>query len=209
MTLGLAAVSQDVTASVMRAIQCLALAGLEIAEPAVDLRATDACFRTLRAYQFAVLRRDALTLHRDKLKPEVIWNIEEGLKLTALALGEAEAARAVLRTAFLELLDAHEFLIAPTAPVAPFPVTDRYVTSIDGAEQETYLDWLALGYAITVMGCPAISIPCGFTAHGLPVGLQIIGKPYDEHKLLRMARWCEDVLQVKMDRPITPRKTAA
>jgi amidase len=129
----------------------------------------------------------------------VVWNIEAGLELSALELAEAEAKRANLRGAFLELLDAHDFLIAPTAPVGPFPVTERYVTHIDGVEQKTYLDWLALGYAITVMGCPAISIPCGGHA-----ALQIVAKPYHEHALLSFAAWCEEVLESRLTQPIDP-----
>ena len=111
--------------------------------------------------------------------------------------------RAVLRRAFLSFLDTQGFLIAPTAPVTPFPVTERFVKEIDGVEQATYLDWLALGYAITVTGCPAISIPCG-----PGVGLQIVGKPYQEEALLSFAAWVEEVLQSRLSVPITPRRPA-
>jgi amidase len=198
--LGFAAVSKDVAGVVRDAVERLAKAGLAVDEPALDLRETDSCFRTLRACQFASLRRDALMAHRDKLKPEVAWNIEEGLKLSVLNIAEAEAQRAELRLRFLAFLDTHGFLIAPTAPVTPFPVTERYVTEIDGVAQATYIDWLALGYAITVTGCPAISIPCG-----PGIGLQIVGKPYEEAALLSFAAWVEEVLQSRLARPIDPR----
>ena len=72
----------------------------------------------------------------------------------------------------------------------------------------TYIDWLVLGYAITVTGCPAISIPCGFTADGLPVGLQLVGTPYGEAELLRAAAWCEAVLGAASREPIDPRTPA-
>jgi amidase len=84
--------------------------------------------------------------------------------------------------------------------VLPFPVTERYVSEIDGVAQSTYLDWLALGYAITVTGCPAISVPC---APG--VGLQIVGPPHAEDKLLSFAAWVEDVLGSGLSTPIDPR----
>ena len=82
-------------------------------------------------------------------------------------------------------------------------MTERFVKEIDGVEQATYLDWLALGYAITVTGCPAISIPCG-----PGVGLQIVGKPYQEEALLSFAAWVEEVLQSRLSVPITPRRPA-
>lgn len=200
MDLGFAAVSRKVQHALRAALDRLATAGLSIAEDPVDLSATDTCFRTLRAFQFAAMRRDALIQHRDKLKPEVVWNIEEGLKLSALPLADAEASRATIRAGFLAYLDRHSFLITPTAPVLPFPVTERYVSEIDGVAQATYLDWLALGYAITVTGCPAISVPC---APG--VGLQIVGPPHAEDKLLSFAAWVEEVLRAGLSTPIDPR----
>lgn len=199
MDLGFAAVARDVAAQVRAAMDRLARAGLAVDEPGLDLRESDPCFRTLRACQFASLRRDALQRDRAKLKPEVVWNIEEGLKLSVLAVAEAEAQRARLRTGFLDFLDTHDFLIAPTAPVTPFPVEERFVKEIDGVEQPTYLDWLALGYGITVTGCPAISIPCG-----PGIGIQIVGKPYQEGALLSAAAWVEEVLQSRLDMPVTP-----
>ena len=205
MDLGFAAISQVVVRAVRKAMNRLSDAGLAFEQPVLDLRDADSCFRTLRAFQFAALRRDALRHHRDKLKPEVVWNIEEGLKLDALQIALAEVERARLRETLLTLLDVHGFLIAPTAPVEPFPVTERYVSGIDGVEQKTYLDWLALGYAITVCGCPAISIPCGVTENGLPVAIQIVSRPYRERELLQFAGWCEDVLNAKLSIPIDPR----
>jgi amidase len=198
--LGFATVSKAVAEQVRAAITRLSKAGLDIAEPVIDLRESDPCFRVLRAGQFAAMRRDAFVHHRHKLKPEVAWNIEEGLKLSLLQLAEAEAQRARLRSDMLAILDRHGFIIAPTAPVTPFPVEERYVKVIDGFEQSTYLDWLALGYAITVTGCPAISIPCG-----PGIGLQIVGKPYEEESLLSFASWVEEVLGSRLVQPISPR----
>ena len=103
--------------------------------------------------------------------------------------------------AFLQL---HGFLVTPTAPVAPNPAEERYVGEIEGTVMETYLDWLVLGYAITITGCPAISIPCGFTKDGLPVGLQIVGPPHSEPKLLQVAAWFEQVLGCALSEPIDP-----
>jgi amidase len=208
MTLGLAAVDEPVRTTVLEAVGRLASAGLEIEEAHPDLAAGDRAFRTLRAFQFAALRREALERHRDRLKPEVVWNIEEGLKLTAADLAGAEAGRASVRLAMLDFLDTHGVLITPTAPVEPFPVEQRFVGEVDGQKLATYLDWLALGYAVTICGCPAISIPCGRSAGGLPVGLQLVGKPHGEAELLSAAAWCEAVLGQSLARPIDPAEGA-
>lgn len=204
LTLGLAAVAPTVADVVDAALTRLKTAGLVVSEGHPQLADSDMAFRSLRAFQFAVLRRDALASHRDKLKPEVIWNIEEGLKLTAVDLADAECRRGAVRREMLAFLDQHHILITPTAPVEPFPVEQRFVEQINDEKLGTYLDWLVLGYAISVCGCPAISIPCGLSPSGLPVGLQIIGKPYKEAELLRTAAWCESVLGQSLQRPITP-----
>jgi amidase len=209
MDFGFAQVSEAVADCVTLAAEKLRAAGLDLKEARLDLSAADPCFRTLRAFQFAAMRSDALRDHRDRLKPEVVWNIEEGLKLTAGAIAAAEAERQSLRAAVLGKFDSCDVIIAPAAPVLPFPVGERYVTRIDGVEQKSYLDWLALGYAVTVTGCPAIAIPCGQSRDGLPCAIQIIARPYREDQLLAAARWCEKVLGCRLDRPIDPREPSA
>jgi amidase len=204
MTLGLATVDRVVQAVTRGALNRLSSAGLEVEEAHPDLTASDRAFRTLRAFQFAAQHRDTLGKYRDLLKPEIVWNMDEGLKLTAVNLAEAEADRARLRLAMIDFLDTHGILITPTAPVEPFPVEQRYVAEIAGRKLETYIDWLVLGYAVTICGCPAISIPCGRTPGGLPVGLQLVGKPYGEAELLSTAAWCEAVLGESLQRPIDP-----
>ncbi len=93
----------------------------------------------------------------------------------------------------IDFLTKYDFLITPTAPVAPPPYQERYVKSIEGIETQSYIDWLALGYTVSVTGCPAVSIPCGFTSDGLPVGIQIIALPHNEMALLSFAAWIEQV----------------
>jgi amidase len=205
---GVARISGEVRAVVEAAIARLAAAGLDVIDEAPDVRRSRDAFLPLRAFQFAALYRDALTHHRDKLKPEVLWNIEEGLKLTAADLAGAELARGEVRDAMVELVARHGVLITPTAPVEPYPVERCYVDEIDGEKLATYIDWLVPGYAITITGCPAMSIPCGYTERGLPVGLQLVGSPYGEADLLRIAAWCEAVLGVSLRAPIDPRAPA-
>lgn len=202
--LGVAVVSKQVRNIVVSAVERLEAAGSSVETETPDLSACHDAFRPLRAFQFSAARHHLLASARDQLKPEVVWNIEQGMKLTATDLAAAEQERATLRHEMHHFLDRHQFLITPTAPVAPHPVEDRYVSNIEGVDLETYLDWLVLGYAITVTGCPAISIPCGFTDDGLPIGLQIVAPPHREHELLQTAAWCEQVLGVGLSHPIDP-----
>ena len=99
----------------------------------------------------------------------------------------------------------HDLLICPTASIAPFPVELRYVEEIDGKACETYIDWFAITFALTMTSCPIISLPCGFTSEGLPVGLQLVGRPRGEAKLLAMAKWIEDLFGIAGKLPIDPR----
>lgn len=207
--LGLADIEPEIAAVVTEAVRRLERAGAAVADAAPDLSAAENAFRTLRAHQFAAARGALLDgPERALLKPEVIWNIEQGLKLTSADIAAALRDQARSRAVLLDLLGEHGFLVAAAAPVAAFPVEERYVGRIAGRTLTSYLDWLVLGYAVTITGCPSIAIPCGFTATGLPVGLQIVAPPYREAELLSVAAWCETVLGCRMTRPIDPRVPA-
>ncbi len=203
--LGVAIVSKEVEAITTKAADRLAAEGLDIVRAHPNLDACHSAFRTLRAFQFSSLWSHVLETSRDKLKPEVVWNIEQGLKLTARDIGAAEADRAKLRMAMIDFLKEHGFLVIPTAPVPPYPAAQRYVEEIEGVAMPTYLDWLALGYAVTITGCPAVSIPCGFTTSRLPVGMQVIGLPHSENTLLSVAAWMQEVLGAGLEGPIDPK----
>jgi amidase len=159
----------------------------------------------LRAYDYAVSRAKLLRRHRDLLKPEVIWNIEKGLALTVEELERAEAQRVALTARALAFFADYDLLLTPATIVPPFPVEQRYVTECSGTTFTNYLDWLAIAYAITMVCCPALSLPCGFTAEGLPVGLQIAGPPRSEARILAAAKALEDILGLRGATPIDPR----
>jgi amidase len=105
----------------------------------------------------------------------------------------------------VDFFSTHDLLICPSASVAPFPVEQPYVSAIDGVACATYIDWFAITFALTLTACPVISIPCGFTADGLPVGLQLVGPPRGEAALLRAAQAVETVLDVARGVPLDPR----
>jgi amidase len=135
----------------------------------------------------------------------VIWNIEEGLKLTVEDIERAEAQRVAMTARMLEFLSNYDLLLTPATIVTPFPVENRYVAECGGKKFDNYFEWLAIAYAITLVCCPALSLPCGFTASGLPIGLQMVAPPRGEARLLAGARVLEDILGMRETTPIDPR----
>ncbi|MBI4081887.1 MAG: amidase [Candidatus Lambdaproteobacteria bacterium] len=166
-----------------------------------DMRDADEVFQVLRAWRFSLEHGEKLKTHRHLLKDTVIWNTEEGLKLTGLQVAQAEAKRTALYHRVREFLETYEYLILPVSPVPPFPVTQPYISEIDGVKLKTYIDWMALCYAITITGLPAISVPCGFTPEGLPVGVQIVGRHLAEFEVLQLAHAFEQANPVGGIRP--------
>jgi len=160
----------------------------------------------LRAKNFAISKKALLDAKRDLLKPEVIWNIEKGLALTMEDHVRAETRRAELYRNTLDFFEDHDILCTPATIVPPFPVGNRYVESCNGVKFDNYVHWLAIAYAITLVSCPAISLPCGFTKSGLPVGLQIVARPRGDARALAAAKTLEEVLALDTTKPILPRK---
>ena len=94
-----------------------------------------------------------------------------------------------------------EFIVLPVSQVPPFDAKQRYVTEINGVKMDTYIDWMKSCYYITVAGLPAISVPCGFTPEGLPVGVQIVGRHEDDFGVLQLARAFEQATECWKQRP--------
>jgi amidase len=100
-----------------------------------------------------------------------------------------------------EFMEVYEFLILPVVQVPPFDVNQSYVTKINGIEMSNYIEWMKSCYYITVTGLPAISVPCGFTPEGLPIGLQIVGRYRDDLGVLQLARAFEQATRFGQRRP--------
>ena len=180
--------------------------GAEVTDEIPDFTGVLEAFQTLRAVLFATMMEPILKQHRDKIAPEIIGNIERGLNIMPSQIFEAERVRIELFKKILAFFETHDFLICPAASIAPFSVDQRYVTEIDGKPFETYIDWFSITFALTMTGCPTISVPCGFTSEGLPVGIQIMGKPRGEAALLLVAKQFEQAIGIAAQLPIAPRK---
>jgi amidase len=129
---------------------------------------------------------------REDAKATAIWNIEKGADLTAEEILYAETLRTKIYANVVKFFEKYDALILPAAQVAPFDAELEWVKEINGVEMTTYLDWMSVCCMITVTGLPAISVPAGFTKEGLPVGVQIVGKPRGDLALLQIALLFEE-----------------
>ena len=161
--------------------------GCRTEEAFPDLADAREIFFTLRAHGYAADQGELLAEHRDDIKRTVVWNIEEGLKLTWADLARADRLRTDLGARVAGFFQRYDYLVMPVSQVPPFDVDLEYPTEIVGVPMPTYLDWMESCWCITVTGGPAISVPCGVTAQGLPVGLQIVGRRGDDLGVLRLA----------------------
>ena len=161
--------------------------GCIVEEGFPDFSDADEIFKNFRAWFYEMKLASLLPEHRDKMKETVVWNIEAGMKLSGPELGRAEVKRTALFHRVREFMRDYDFLALPVSQVPPFPIEQEFVSEINGVQMETYLDWMRSCYFISVTGQPAISVPCGFTTDGLPVGLQLVGKPQDDLGVLQLA----------------------
>jgi amidase len=179
--------------------------GASVDEDHPDLSEAHDTFQVLRARGFSINLGPLYSRSPELLKPEVRWNIERGLALTVADLDRAERQRAAMYARTVDFFDRYDLLLTPATIVAAYPVEQRYLGACNGHTFDTYIDWLAIAYAITLVACPTLSLPCGFTREGLPIGLQIVAAPRADDRVLAAARALEGVLGVAGSTPIDPR----
>ena len=141
---------------------------VEEAEP--DFAGADEVFKVLRAWRFELAYGELLEEHRHEMKDTVVWNIEEGRRLTGPQVGRAERLRAELYHRVRVFMETYEFLVLPVAQVPPFDVKERYVTQINGEEMGTYIDWMRSCYYVTVTGCRLYRCRVASRPRGCPSG---------------------------------------
>jgi amidase len=174
-------------------------------EPACpDLSGVEDIFVTLRAWRSWLSYRDLLAQHRDALQPEAIAEIEAGSKLTADDVGRAMLEHARLLERVRRFQQDYPFLVCTVSQVPPFDATETWPRSVDGVPMPHYIEWMRSAWAITTTWCPAAAVPAGFTPDGLPVGLQIVGRPRDDFGVLQLAHAFEQATQFGRRRPPLP-----
>jgi amidase len=183
---GMVPVDPDVAETLAGAPTVLSGLGGRVELAAPDLADADEIFRTLRAWRFELSLGELLDRHADALKPTLRENIALGRRLTGPEVGRAHLSQAALYERVCEFFTRFDVLVLPVSQVAPFPVEWEYPNAVAGQPMGDYLEWMRSAYLISVTGCPALSVPAGFTADGLPVGLQIVTAPRADALALRV-----------------------
>jgi len=158
---------------------------VENAEP--DFTHFDAVFKTIRALAFLVGVAPRVDGCHGQLKDTIVWELERGERLTPAQIAAAHTKRSELYHRMRAFMERYDFFVLPTVQVPPFDATQPYPTEIDGVPMETYIDWMQSCYFISIVGNPAISVPCGLTTGALPIGLQIVGRHRDDWGVLQLA----------------------
>jgi amidase len=175
--------------------------GCLVSPDAPNLGDAGAIFQTLRAWHFEISCGQFYDRSPDQLKDTVRWNVEEARRRTLADHVRASVAHARLLERVRAFFERYDVLALPVSQVVPFDVELDWPRSIDGHAMATYIDWMRSCSDITLTGCPAISMPAGFTPDGLPVGVQFVGRPGGDVALLQFARAWERATGVGDRRP--------
>jgi amidase len=184
---GLMAIDDEVRAVFERAVGIFRAAGARVTPGGPDLSEVPEIVRLTRGLLMVARHADKLPEHRAVLQPGLVENTEQGLALTSVEVARGELLRTRLWQRVQAFQTSHDLLLTPTSATPPFPVEQPHVVEINGRPVGKAMQRSYLTYAFSVLGLPAISIPCGFTSQGLPVGLQIVGRRRGEAAVLRAA----------------------
>ncbi len=165
----------------------LACDGAQVDEIKLDLAEGFAAYKTLRGEWMVGQQIERLDFI-DQFGANLSGNVKAGLALSVLDTAKAELVREHMWARFRDFFVDYDFLITPCSPVAPFNVDEKFPTEINGRKLDNYIDWIAPCFLITLVGFPAGSAPAGLTQSGLPVGIQIVGKRFDEPRILGLCK---------------------
>ena len=185
--LGLVEIDHEVRAVFESAVGAFRSLGARVAAACPDMSDVPEIVRLTRGFLMVARHADKLPQWRAVLQPGLVENTEQGLALSPREIAEGELLRTRQWLRVHDFFGTHDLLITPTMAVPPFPLEHPHVIEINGRPVGKAMARSFLTYAFSVLGLPAISIPCGFTKGGLPVGLQIVGKRRGEAAVLRAA----------------------
>lgn len=194
-------VDHTVAVVVQSAGPVLAAHGARVEAAYPSLLEAEDTFRTLRAWHLHAKLGGLLAANPDGFKQSLADNIRAGEPLTGADVARAYVQRTTLQQRMLDFFDEYDVLVIPTSQVPPFAADQEFPAEINGQPMKTYLDWMRSAYFVTVTGCPAISVPAGFTPAGLPVGIQIVGAHNQERRLLEVAHAFEQATGIGERRP--------
>jgi amidase len=172
---------------------------VEEAEP--DFSGVDEAFPTLRHTSYHTNYSTFLRQRPEWLKETIKWEIAEAERQTGADIGRALARQSRMFEQSRAFFERYEYFVLPTTQVLPFDLTTEYPMEIAGVRLGTYIDWMRSCWSITFMANPAISVPAGFSATGLPIGLQIVGRHRGDWSLLQLAHAFEQATRHGSRRP--------
>lgn len=175
--------------------------GCRVEEAAPDLRDADDVFMTLRSWMSAHTLGPLLASHRELMKPEAIWQIERGLRVTAAEVADAMRRHAAILAEMRRFHERYDVLVCAVNQLPPFDAALDWPHEVDGTAMEHYVAWMKSTYRISTTLQPALSVPAGFTAEGLPVGIQIVGRMRDDLGVLCLGSAFEAATGVGRRRP--------
>jgi amidase len=176
--------------------------GWEVVDDEPELAAASDCFRTLRCWNIANGPTAPFHDRMDDIKATIQDEIRRGMALRQDQVATAYAQLAALWHETVAFFDrGYDVLACPVTQVAPFPADIEYPTVVAGQQMSNYIDWMAACWRITVTGCPALSLPAGFDADGLPVGVQLVARQWADASLLRAAKALEEATGFATRRP--------
>ncbi len=176
--------------------------GAVVTELEPSFEGAEFSFRTIRAWGMAQAQGDIYRQDPSLLSENVRNNVEWGLDLTATDIHRAYSERTKLYLDMVDLFERIDVLALPTVQLPPFPVEWTWPREVAGETQPDYLGWMRSCWYVSATGLPAISVPCGFTPDGLPIGLQLVGRPHGDTELLRIALGFEAALPAWQRRPV-------
>ncbi|MGY1832799.1 amidase [Geodermatophilus sp. SYSU D01180] len=191
---GLVPVEPEVTGALAGVPRLLEAQGAVVEEACPDLREADEVFGTLRAWLFEATFGEVVRRSPEQVKEAIRRNAARGAALSGADVARAELGHTRLHEEVVGFFDRFDVLLAPTTQVLPFPVEQEYPTEVAGVPQADYLGWMRSCTLVSATGCPALSLPGGYTTDGLPVGLQVVAAPRADLRLLEVAAALEQVL---------------
>jgi amidase len=161
--------------------------GCDVRDDEPDFAGVDDAFQTLRHVAYHGNLGSAVHEHSDAFKETIRWEIAEAERLSGADVARAAARQSRLYIDVARFFERYDYFVAPVTQVEPFDVTTEYPTSVAGVPMPTYIDWMRSCWYVSLTACPAISVPAGFTTHGLPVGLQIVGPHRGDWSVLQIS----------------------